>query len=535
MASIPSLISDLLDSLVTKDTKDLEHAISAWNGSSYADLMNSNLVFKVRKAHMQLHQTPPDAFKPKFSCHCRVRCDFQIILPCGHAYCPTFGDRIARKQGDGTYRCTLCLSSSISSFAESRVKKATFLQISKLAKPLDSHVERDVLVDTTHGKKISTVITGFADSSSSDSEEDVAPEEKKSEKKIPKESGSAKLPVGLTSRPHKLEPLYSSAPKKKEPWKDPASTASKSPAREKISFKDAKFPQKYTVKAEVSSDEDDDEEEHKWSGSTPSRYSEPYREPKRSETAKLDCEICCNTYAMDQIRSLECDHRFCEGCLQRFIRNNLKESKVTDREMICMKLSCDKPISSFVIQSLLTRAEWDQYNHQLVNRGSNILTCPKCSEQFEVDKDRRQRVTCMKCRYKFCGNCADPPHPGVSCTLQYREKTIAEFLKMGQKLMPCPSCFELYTKDDKCEHVRCERCKIDFCFSCSCYREPTLAHDNSYHRPRCPLYAKPGDEPDKYDRKCSACRRKGTVCDRPQDLVRGMHVPEFYAKESGKA
>lgn len=68
----------------------------------------------------------------------------------------------------------------------------------------------------------------------------------------------------------------------------------------------------------------------------------------------------------------------------------------------------------------------------------------------------------------------------------------------------CPKCYSIFAKDDNCDHVTCRNCKTDFCFRCSAFREPTLAHGNHYHRSDCTFYSK-YDVPEYKPDKCSFC------------------------------
>ena len=86
----------------------------------------------------------------------------------------------------------------------------------------------------------------------------------------------------------------------------------------------------------------------------------------------------------------------------------------------------------------------------------------------------------------------------------------------------CPGCHCPYLKDEKCEHVKCEKpgCEVEFCFTCSAFREPTMEHGCHYHRPSCRFYTPFDKRGDKYTTKCFKCREKGTLCDRPKDLIK---------------
>ena len=85
---------------------------------------------------------------------------------------------------------------------------------------------------------------------------------------------------------------------------------------------------------------------------------------------------------------------------------------------------------------------------------------------------------------------------------------------------------EIYLKDDHCEHVKCHKCKTEFCYNCSAPREPILGHGAHYHRGGCKYFFKwidPvtkiefSDDHDKLEPKwCKDCKENKKVCERPK-------------------
>lgn len=138
---------------------------------------------------------------------------------------------------------------------------------------------------------------------------------------------------------------------------------------------------------------------------------------------------------------------------------------------------------------------------------------------FIIDKNSLI-VTCPQCCSSYCMSCKKFAHGKISCEGGNREELIA----IG--FMPCPYCYELFAKDDKCNHVKCSNCKQDFCFRCSAKRTPIMYHGNHYHRKTCTDYFV-FNEKDDFNEKCDCCtiikRKTGnsTTCPRPQDLEKG--------------
>jgi hypothetical protein len=121
--------------------------------------------------------------------------------------------------------------------------------------------------------------------------------------------------------------------------------------------------------------------------------------------------------------------------------------------------------------------------------------------------------------------CWNKHHPQKQCTRIDQSLKIAYANKM---LRICPRCLEPATKDEACDKVVC-KCGMEFCFSCSVVRAPTIKHGNYYHRMDCPFYRpykdKDGNDiyDDKFDKSCSECAKAGKLCDRPN-----MTTEQFY-------
>ena len=105
-----------------------------------------------------------------------------------------------------------------------------------------------------------------------------------------------------------------------------------------------------------------------------------------------------------------------------------------------------------------------------------------------------------------------------------------------ERINLCPKCFTPYFKDESCEHVRCHSCKIDFCFRCSCLRQPTLNHGNHFHRKECPFFFPvegTGAEDDFDPVRCEVCKKNKKACKKPQSyrkFCKAIVSKEFYDK-----
>ena len=64
-----------------------------------------------------------------------------------------------------------------------------------------------------------------------------------------------------------------------------------------------------------------------------------------------------------------------------------------------------------------------------------------------------------------------------------------------------------------------------------------MAHANHYHRPSCKNYRAKGSESDKYQEKCTECKKLNSEkkqdqlkvpCEPPEELIEGVYPPEPF-------
>ena len=142
-----------------------------------------------------------------------------------------------------------------------------------------------------------------------------------------------------------------------------------------------------------------------------------------------------------------------------------------------------------------------------------------------IKNDDSTIFTCFNCCSSYCFLCQKFAHNKIKCEGESRE----DFLSLG--FMSCPYCYELFAKDDKCNHVKCNKCLNDFCFRCSAKRNPILYHGNHYHRSFCPDYFL-YDKNDNFHQKCQSCLGIKSItgtencCPRPGLLDKNGDIPE---------
>ena len=208
--------------------------------------------------------------------------------------------------------------------------------------------------------------------------------------------------------------------------------------------------------------------------------------------------------------TLTCDHYFCNKCLVQYAVTQINQGLE-----IVKCPNCNEPIDGNILQSLVPGQLWDIYNKASIRKKFKLTDCPKCGAYFETSVKISK---CMNCKYRFCILCKDSEHKG-NCDDAKIKAIIEELEKKGERVAQCPGCKYPYMKDEGCEHVACTnpQCEVEFCFTCSCFRSPTLCHGNHYHREDCKFYSSYNGQ-DKENKDCTECKKFKRLCQRPKRL-----------------
>ena len=250
------------------------------------------------------------------------------------------------------------------------------------------------------------------------------------------------------------------------------------------------------------------------------------------------CLICNENYESEKIiEFINCSHFICENCMIGNTNALLELNEIT-KIFNCFHEGCNNEIESSQLEYLLSpqkrnllneaddeNSTWNKLIHRKIHMDTNLIDCPKCKFAFIPDVNRRVQCLNKQCGYMFCKICKEDYHQNqLSCQTEFILKRIRDMENAfpDQQVSQCPICKTPSLKDDKCNHVKCPDCKIDFCFVCSAIRSPILAHGNHYHRPQCTDFFEKGSDPDNMSAKCTECAKAGQLCERPKDLaVRG--------------
>lgn len=233
----------------------------------------------------------------------------------------------------------------------------------------------------------------------------------------------------------------------------------------------------------------------------------------------LICEICTQLKIKSEFVTLTpCMHAFCTDCFTANVQANFKEKNIED---IIRCPNCKIDISPNQYDSIFEKVINDEIVSFKLEGNTDLIQCHYCKNSFQViEKLRKQR--CNNCGNHTCEVCKDAYHEEeYDCWGKFINERLDDLEKLEDEngISQCPGCRTPYLKNAGCDHVECiiKKCRVSFCFSCSCLRTPYLAHGNHYHRPSCRFFDKFCEEVE-YEYNCELCRKLGKTCQRPKDL-----------------
>ncbi|OMJ72389.1 hypothetical protein SteCoe_29180 [Stentor coeruleus] len=242
-----------------------------------------------------------------------------------------------------------------------------------------------------------------------------------------------------------------------------------------------------------------------------------------SSFANKHYKACCICYKINHEKNVyiieECQHIFCHKCFDDHIDINIKDGNA-ENLMKCP--NCFVKYSGAQLTKLIKKEVQDKVLYLIMQKDGKFLNCASCKKEFTISSQNR-RQQCPSCQAVTCMRCRDFYHEldDEDCIEKFIAERVAEAEATNDPdgISQCPRCRLPYTKDPKCDHVKCIgiNCGIEFCFRCACVRSPMLKHGNHYHRPSCSHYAKSNAE-DKYEPECTECFRNKELCPRPKNL-----------------
>ncbi|XP_045177754.2 ankyrin repeat and IBR domain-containing protein 1-like [Mercenaria mercenaria] len=221
-----------------------------------------------------------------------------------------------------------------------------------------------------------------------------------------------------------------------------------------------------------------------------------------------ECDICTLAFEMhDAPVHMSC-HQFCRECWEGYLNVKIQEGGVHD--ITCPGFDCNILVPVEHIENVVSRDMARRYLQfdikAFVDSNPNIKWCPfpgcgravKLPEMSEgatasgvtsprhskIPNDTSRAVDCGNGHY-FCWECVGEAHEPCSCeslqkwmgeikdirpeTLNGTEtetETAANCLWLVTNSKSCPNCKSPIQKNEGCNHMKCSKCKYDFCWVC---------------------------------------------------------------------
>lgn len=221
-----------------------------------------------------------------------------------------------------------------------------------------------------------------------------------------------------------------------------------------------------------------------------------------------ECDICALDFQISEEPVQMFCHTFCRSCWEGYLNVKIKEGGVHD--ITCPGFGCNILVPVEVIENVVSRDMARRYLQfdikAFVDSNPNINWCPfpgcgravRLPEVIEgsgasslasprhsrVPSDTSRAVDCGNGHY-FCWDCKGEAHEPCSCerlqkwmaeineirpeSLDGTEKeteVAANCLWLVTNSKSCPNCKSPIQKNEGCNHMKCSKCKYDFCWVC---------------------------------------------------------------------
>ncbi|KAK6341851.1 hypothetical protein TWF730_001338 [Orbilia blumenaviensis] len=197
------------------------------------------------------------------------------------------------------------------------------------------------------------------------------------------------------------------------------------------------------------------------------RAREPYF--KSPGSTQRECISCTDMFPVTEIITLDCNHRYCESCL------NMMVMTASQQESTMPPKCCSVKVRPNIIKRVLkTDEDKIKFSRKIIEYDTMVekrLFCPKrkCGAfiPYHPRKDQHHPLvgTCQKCGTRACRICKGKAHkPTEDCPEDLGLNAVIGLSKdNGWKR--CYRCRAMIELNYGCNHMTC-RCGAEFCYIC---------------------------------------------------------------------
>ncbi|KAL3288406.1 hypothetical protein HHI36_002854 [Cryptolaemus montrouzieri] len=221
------------------------------------------------------------------------------------------------------------------------------------------------------------------------------------------------------------------------------------------------------------------------------------------EMNEITCEICLSTLNnTEQPVKMSCKHCFCKNCWESYLTTKIQDGDA--HHILCPAYQCHILVPVEFIEKLVSPDMARRYLQfdikAFVESNKSIKWCPipGCGRAVrlpEAEQMTRRNfskiipitshaVDCGNSHF-FCWECLGEAHAPCGCS-QWQEwlskikevkpeelkascsgtEDAANCLWLVTNSKPCPNCKSPIQKNEGCNHIKCSKCKFDFCWVC---------------------------------------------------------------------
>lgn len=238
-----------------------------------------------------------------------------------------------------------------------------------------------------------------------------------------------------------------------------------------------------------------------------------------------ECGICLCEFNSDEKRKetpveVSCSHKFCRECWREYLTRKIDDGSVT--QIFCPANECFTIIEHEIVESLVSREMARKYLHfdikafvdsnptmkwcpapgcglavrnPYLNDSDNLLQTTMHSTSTPYNQELSKSIEC-DCGHYFCWDCLQEGHEPTTCinwkewfekiqklkpedlsNANQNEEQSANYLWLMSNSKKCPNsnCNAPIQKNEGCNHMKCSKCKHDFCWVCM---EPWKKHSS---------------------------------------------------------